>query len=53
VVEKAVCDPAIGPERVLLGSDSPAPYGYRDKAYVSYMKEPPAHMPDHYKYDLV
>lgn len=55
VVEKAVCDPAIGPERVLFGSDSPAPYGhyrYRDKVYVSYMKEPPTHMPDHYKYDL-
>ena len=55
VVEKAVCDPTIGPERVLFGSDSPAPYGhyrYRDKVYVSYMNEPPAHMPDHYKYDL-
>jgi hypothetical protein len=55
VVEKAVCDPAIGPERVLFGSDSPAPYGYykyRGRDYVSYMKNPPEHLVDHYKYDL-
>jgi hypothetical protein len=55
VVEKAVCDPAIGPERVIFGSDSPAPYGYykyRGRDHVSYMKNPPEHLVDHYKYDL-
>jgi len=55
VVEKAVCDPAIGPERIIFGTDTPAPFGYyryRDKVYPSYGKGPPASTPDHYKYDL-
>jgi len=55
VVEKAVCDPAIGPEKVIFGTDTPAPFGYyryKDKAYPSYSQRPPASYPDHYKYDL-
>jgi len=55
VVEKAVLDPAIGPERVIYGSDSPAPYGYykyRGEDRVSYMKQPPERLADHMCYDL-
>lgn len=55
VVEKAVCDPAIGPEKVIFGTDTPAPFGYyryKDEVYPSYSKRPPASYPDHYKYDL-
>lgn len=56
VVEKAVCDPAIGPEKLIFGTDTPAPYTYykyRGEFYPSYTKSPPPFMPpDHYKYDL-
>ena len=55
VVEKAVCDPAIGPEKVIFGTDTPAPFGhyrYKDNIYPSYSKSPPATYPDHFKYDL-
>jgi len=55
VVEKAVCDPAIGPEKIIFGTDTPAPFGhyrYKDKVYPSYSKRPPVSYPDHYKYDL-
>ena len=55
VVEKAVCDPAIGPEKVIFGSDTPTPYThykYRDNFYASYGKAPPSNYTDHYKYEL-
>ncbi|MCP4750514.1 MAG: amidohydrolase family protein [Proteobacteria bacterium] len=55
VVEKAVLDPAIGPERIVFGSDSPAPYGYykyHGEDRVSYMKRPPERLADHMRYDL-
>ena len=55
VVEKAVCDPAIGPEKILFGTDTPAPFGYyhyKDKVYPSYNERPPISYPDHYKYNL-
>ncbi len=56
VLEKAVLDPAIGPEKLIFGSDSPAFYGYyaRQKDYYpSYGKEGiPEYVPDHYKYEL-
>lgn len=55
VVEKAVCDPAIGPEKIIFGTDTPAPYSYykyRDEYYPSYGKAPPIFYTDHYKYDL-
>ena len=55
VVEKAVCDPAIGPEKIIFGTDTPAPFGhyrYKDKVYPSYSRRPPDSYPDHYKYDL-
>ncbi len=55
VVAKAVADPAIGPERVIFGTDTPAPFGhyrYQGNAYPSYGKVPPTSYPDHYKYDL-
>ena len=55
VLEKAVCDPAIGPEKVVFGTDTPAPFGhyrYKGNVYPSYSKRPPATFPDHYKYAL-
>jgi predicted TIM-barrel fold metal-dependent hydrolase len=55
VIEKAVCDPAIGPEKLLFGSDSLAPYTYykyRGESYPSYGKSPPGFYTDHHKYDL-
>jgi predicted TIM-barrel fold metal-dependent hydrolase len=55
VVEKAVCDPAIGPEKLVFGSDTPAVYTYyeyRGEYYPTYGKKPPSVMTDHYKYDL-
>ena len=55
VVEKAVCDPAIGPEKIIFGSDTPAVYTYyeyKGEHYPTYGKRPPSTMPDHYKYDL-
>ncbi len=55
VIEKAVCDPAIGPEKLIFGTDTPAPYTYykyRDEYYVSYGKATPPFHVDHYKYDL-
>ena len=55
VVRKAVCDPAIGPEKIIFGTDTPAPFGhylYDGRAYPSYSRVPPASTPDHYKYDL-
>jgi predicted TIM-barrel fold metal-dependent hydrolase len=55
VVEKAVCEPAIGPEKILFGTDTPAPFGhyrYKEKVYPSYGKHPPDTYPDHYKYDM-
>jgi hypothetical protein len=53
VVEKAIRDPAIGAERVIFGTDTPAPFGhyrYKGTAYPSYGKNPPDNYPDHYKY---
>ena len=55
VVERAVCDPAIGPEKLIFGTDTPAPYTYykyRGEFYPSYGKSPPPFFPDHYKHDL-
>ncbi len=55
VVEKAVIDPAIGPEKIIFGTDTPAPFGHyrhQGRAYPSYGKTPPTSYPDHYKYDL-
>jgi predicted TIM-barrel fold metal-dependent hydrolase len=55
VLEKAVIDPAIGPEKLIFGTDTPAPFGhyrYQGQAYPSYGKKPPTTYPDHYKYDL-
>lgn len=48
VVEKAVRDPAIGPEKLLYGSDFPAGYRfypYRGKMYPSYGKRPASDYP--------
>jgi predicted TIM-barrel fold metal-dependent hydrolase len=55
VVEKAVCDPAIGPEKLIFGTDSLAPYTYykyKGESYPSYGKTPTTFYTDHYKYDL-
>jgi predicted TIM-barrel fold metal-dependent hydrolase len=55
VIERAVSDPAIGPEKLLFGSDSLAPYTYyqyRGESYPSYGKTPPGFYTDHHKYDL-
>jgi predicted TIM-barrel fold metal-dependent hydrolase len=53
VVAKAVCEPAIGPSRVLFGTDTPAPFDYyrfEDKTYPSYagMFSEPERLRDHY-----
>jgi predicted TIM-barrel fold metal-dependent hydrolase len=55
VIEKAVCDPAIGPEKLVFGSDTPAVYSYykyRGEFYPSYGKAPPPFPTDHYQHDL-
>lgn len=55
VVEKAALDPSIGPEKLIFGTDTPAPFGYyrhEGKAYPAYGKHPPVSYPDHYKYAL-
>ena len=57
VLRKAAEDPAIGPEKIIFGSDSPAFYGYYatsdGEAYSSYGKTGPGEfVPDHYKYEL-
>lgn len=57
VLKKAVMDPAIGPEKLIFGSDSPAFYNYytadNGEHYPTYGKTGPGDfVPDHYKYDL-
>jgi predicted TIM-barrel fold metal-dependent hydrolase len=55
VLERAVCDPAIGPEKLLFGTDTPAPYSYykyKGEFYPSYGKSPCKFYVDHCKYDL-
>lgn len=57
VLKKAVMDPAIGPEKLIFGTDSPAFYGYytddKGEHYPSYEKGgPKKYIPDHYKHDL-
>jgi predicted TIM-barrel fold metal-dependent hydrolase len=55
VVERAISDPAIGPEKLVFGSDSLAPYSYysyKGEYYPSYGKTPPGFYTDHHKYDL-
>ena len=55
VLERACADPAIGPEKLVYGSDTPAPFGYYDykgAKLPSYGKEAPPHTPDHYQYDI-
>ena len=55
VLERAVRDPAIGPEKLIFGTDTPAPFGhyrYQGNCYPSYGNHPPDTFPDHYKYDL-
>jgi predicted TIM-barrel fold metal-dependent hydrolase len=55
VVEKAVCDPAIGPDKVIFGTDFPAPfryYAYKDRIYPSYTKRPPTEFSKHYRFAL-
>ncbi|MCI8992541.1 MAG: amidohydrolase family protein [Eubacterium sp.] len=57
VLLKAAEDPAIGPEKLIFGSDSPAFYGYykasNGESYSTYGKTGPGEfVPDHYKYEL-
>jgi len=58
VLLKCVEEPAIGPEKLIFGTDSPAFYGYyrspsRNEYYPSYGKTGPGNvMTDHYQYDL-
>lgn len=57
VLKKAVADPAIGPEKLIFGSDSPAFYYHytaeNGNHYPTYGKTGPGNFqPDHYKYDL-
>lgn len=57
VLKKAVEDPAIGPEKLIFGSDSPAFYDFFQSSdgeyYPSYGKTGPGPMaPDHYQYEL-
>ncbi len=57
VLQKAVEDPAIGPEKIIFGSDSPAFYGHfqssKGEYYPTYGKTGPGEfVPDHYKYEL-
>lgn len=57
VLKKAVMDPAIGPEKLIFGTDSPAFYHYytdeNGEHYPTYGKTGPGEcIPDHYKYDL-
>lgn len=57
VLKKAVEDPAIGSQKLIFGSDSPAFYHYYTgsdgEKYSTYgCTGPGKYMPDHYKYDL-
>lgn len=58
VLLKCVEDPAIGPEKLIFGTDTPAFYGYykspsRGEYYPSYGKTGPGEvMPDHYPVDM-
>lgn len=57
VIKKAVMDPAIGPEKLIFGTDSPAFYNYytddKGEHYPTYGKTGlPKYIPDHYKYDM-
>jgi predicted TIM-barrel fold metal-dependent hydrolase len=57
VLMKAVADPAIGPEKIIFGTDTPAFFNHYTAAngekYPTYGKSGiPQFTPDHYKYDL-
>lgn len=57
VLKKAVSDPALGPEKLIFGTDSPAFFNHytaeNGEHYPTYGKSGfGSYMPDHYKYDM-